>query len=393
MRNRAALPYGAVMATGLASEVAPMAHAGPLRLPLFWTAVVIAAAIGTQGAIGRRRSRHDLQPPPPLPLRFGQFTIPIGLEVLAGGLDRMGCPAALGGAAATTAVAWTLTVVLVARVARLLALLLAQRRGLYRVDGVWFLAPAALLADAIGVAGMTRWLPASTHDALGWLATAALGSGSMCYAAVIVLAAIALARSNMADHLRSSWWIAAGCGGLGAAAAGRVGAVAPFVVTAAARHAFGWAALGLWAAGSTALVPVLAGSLCFVARSRHLKGTLPWTPTFSTGVYALGAGALARRFDIPVLSTVAVAGAIAILLMWTLTVLGHLAALSTHQHGSRPDNCEGAGSARQSPPPGRSKKQTGRCHRGGPPAVPGLGRWRSGLPGTSATQSRRHRTP
>ena len=333
VRNRAALPYGAVMATGLASEIAPMAHASPLRLPLLWIAVCIAVAIGIGRAIGRRRSQQN--PPLPLPFHFGHFTIPIGLEVLASGLDHLGGPAALGAAAATTVVAWMLTAVLIARIAQLLS----QRRSCDRVDGVWFLAPAALLADATGVAGMARWSPASTHDALGWLATAALGSGAIGYAAVLVLAAIAFIRSKMADNSRSSWWIAAGCGGLGAAAAGRVRAVAPFAATAASQHAFGWAALGFWAVGTTALVPVLAGSLYFVARIRHLNGVLPWTPTFSTGVYALGAGSLARHIDVPVFSTVAAAAAIAMLLMWTLTVFGRLAAMATHQHGFRPDTC------------------------------------------------------
>ena len=318
-----------------------MAHAGPLQGSLLWMAVVIAVAINIKGAIAFRRSRHDL--PLPLPIRFGQFTVPIGLEVLASGLDRIGDPAALGGAAATTVVAWTLTIVLIARIAQLVA----RRRGRDRIDGVWFLAPAALLADAIGVAGMTEWSPASTHDTLGWLAAVALGSGTIGYAAVLVLAAIAFTRSNKVDRGRSSWWIAAGCGGLGAAAAGRVRAVAPFAATAAAQHAFRWTALGFWAAGTTALVPVLAGSLCFVVRIRHPKGAFPWTPTFSTGVYALGARALARLFDIPAVSTIAVVTAIAMLLMWTLTVFGRLATMATHQRRSRPDACGGAGSVRQ----------------------------------------------
>jgi tellurite resistance protein TehA-like permease len=372
------------MATGLASEVAPMAHAGPLQGPLLWMAVVIAVAINIKGAIAFRRSRHDL--PLPLPIRFGQFTVPIGLEVLASGLDRIGDPAALGGAAATTVVAWTLTAVLIARIAQLLP----QHRGRDRIDGVWFLAPAALLADAIGIAGMTEWSPASTHDTLGWLAAVALGSGTIGYAAVFVLAAIAFTRSKMADHNRSSWWIAAGCGGLGAAAVGRVTAVAPFAATAASHHVFGWSALGFWAAGTTALVPVLAGSLCFVVRIRHLKGAIPWTPTFSTGVYALGAGALARLFDIPAFSTIAVVTAIAMLLMWMLTVFGRLATTATHQRRSRPDACGGAVSVRQPP---RHGPTTLRCRRGGVPAVPRLRRWRSGLRGTYATQSRRHHTP
>jgi len=327
------LPHGAVMATGLGSELAPMAHASPLRLPLLEIAVCIAVAIGVRGAIGRRRSRQD--PPLTLTLRFGQFTIPIGLEMLASGLDCKGAPAALGAAAATTVAAWTLTAVLIARIAQLLP----ERQSRDCVDGVWFLAPAAVLADAIGVAGMAGWSPVSTHGLLGWLAIASLGSGAIGYAAVLVLAAIAFTRSNIANRGRSSWWIVAGCGGLGAAAAGRVRAVVPFAATAASQHAFGWAALGFWAAGTTALVPVLAGSLYFVARIRHLPGALPWTPTFSTGVYALGAGSLARLFDVPVFSTVAAAAAIAMLSMWTLTVFGRLAAMATHQHGSRPDNC------------------------------------------------------
>ncbi len=319
------------MATGLASELAPVAHARPLWLPLFWMTVVTAVTIGIRGPIGRQRSRKD--PPLTLPLRFGRFTIPIGLEVLARGLGRLGAPAVRGVAAATTGVAWTLTAVLMVGVARALA----PRRGRDRIDGLWFLAPAALLADAIGVARMIGWSPDSTHALLGWLATASLGLGAIGYAAALVLAAIGFTRSSLAGHGRSSWWIAAGCGGLGAAAAGRVSAVVPFAATGVPHDAFEWTALGFWAAGSTVLVPVLAASLWYLARIRHPKGAPPWTPTFSTGVCALGTGALARLFDIAVLSTVASAAAIVTLSMWALTVVGRLAAVGTHQQGSQPD--------------------------------------------------------
>jgi len=329
MRTRAALPYAAVMATGLASELAPIAHASSLLLPLLWLGVTVAVIIGAGEVIRLRRLRKE--PALTLPLRFGLFTVPIGLEVVADGLDRVGAPALRDAAATTTGIAWALTAVLMVGVARLLA----QRCGRGRIDGVWFLAPAALLADAIGGAGAIGRLPESMHAMLGWLAVTSLGLGAIGYAGTLVLAAIGFIRSKWADYGRSSWWIAAGCGGLGAAAAGRVSTVALFSATGTSREVFEWTCFGFWAAGTAVLVPVVAVSLGYLVRTRRARGVPPWTPTFSTGVYALGTLALARLFDVPVLSTVASAAAVVTLAMWAITVVGRLAAARTHRQGSR----------------------------------------------------------
>ncbi len=49
------LPFGAVMATGAASQLAVSAGVGAMRVPLLWTAVVVAVAV--VASLGWRRKR------------------------------------------------------------------------------------------------------------------------------------------------------------------------------------------------------------------------------------------------------------------------------------------------------------------------------------------------
>jgi len=87
---------------------------------------------------------------------------------------------------------------------------------------------------------------------------------------------------------------------------------------------FGWAALGCWTVASSALVPVLVGSGHYLLGLRRLTGRPPWPPTFSTGVYALGAIQVGRLLHLPSITSLGDAAAIATLCLWGLTVGAYL---------------------------------------------------------------------
>lgn len=305
------------MATGAASQLAGPAGVGPLRVPLLWMTVGVAlAVIATQVASGSWRPRHqELLPRGQL----GDFTVPIGLAVIGSGLARLGGPAALGASAAAVALAWLLTALLAATV---MAPLAVSPPGLAAVGGAWFLAPAALLADAIGIAAVAGRV--TGHGPVpGWLALAVTAGGAVGYLALLGGAAARVAAHRLAGVPRAPWWIAAGCGGLSAAAVGHVAAIDPLAPGAAARHDLGLVALVFWALASAVLVPVIATSIGYLVGLRRLSGRPPWPPTFSTGVYALGAGQAGRLLGSAWITRVGDVAAAATLGLWVLTVLAH----------------------------------------------------------------------
>lgn len=314
---RSTLPFGAVMATGAASQLAGAAGVGPVRVPLLWVTVALASAVIVAGAASPRGRRREPA------ARLGDFTVPIGLAVIGSGLTQLGVTAAAAGAAAMVAAAWAATGVLVVTV---VLPLVAAPPGLAAVDGAWFLAPAALLADAIGAAAVAGRLPGHVA-AVGWVATAAAALGAIGYLAVVGLASARLVRHRLGGAARAPWWIAAGCGGLSAAALGRVSAIDPAGGPLAV-HGFGLAALVLWAIGCLALLPVLAGSIRYLARLRRVAGRPPWPPTFSTGVFALGASQVGRLDRAAAVAHVGDVGAVATVCLWGCTVVAHVPGLS-----------------------------------------------------------------
>lgn len=325
---RSHLPFGAVMAMGAVSQLAGPAGIGALRVPLLWMTIAMASVVVGAGAISRQpRGRRAPAE------RFGDFTVPIGLAIVGGGLSQLGGSAATAGAALVVASAWAVTAALMATV---MLPVTASLPRLAAVDGAWFLAPAAVLADAVGlaaVAGRAR----GGGPALGWLAVGAAGIGTIGYLLVVSLAAARLRVHGLAGTPRAPWWIAAGCGGLCAAALGRASTVDP-AGGGAVLHAFGWPALACWTVGSVALVPVLAGSVRYLAGVRHVAGWPPWSPTFSTGAYALGAAQVGRLVGSPPITALAGVAAAAAVCLWALTVLAQLSRLGRRlpQRARRP---------------------------------------------------------
>lgn len=326
---RPALPYGAVMATGAASDLAGPAGAGFLRLPLLWLTVAVAVAIPVWLAPRRLGGRRRAGSVRPRHTRLGEFTIPIGLAVIGGGLAGLAGPWALWAAACAVGLAWVATAVLAAA---LLVPVAAAWPGTETVEGTWFLAPAALLADAIGAAGLASRLPAAVPHLLGWLALVTAGLGAAGYVLVAVLALLRVTARGLDGSARVSWWIAAGCGGLTAAALGRVSAVSP-LHGSGLTSGLGHAALGFWCAGSVLLVPVLAGSASFLIhrarqgrahRGRRPRGRIPWPPAFSTGVYALGAAQAGRLAGLSAVTAAAGVASVATIVLWAFTACSHL---------------------------------------------------------------------
>lgn len=323
--SRSSLPFGAVMATGAASQLAGSAGVGWLGVPLLLVAIAIALTVIGSGMRAPWGSSSNSA------TRLGDFTIPIGLAVIGNGVAQFGGPVPALGTAVIVASAWTYAGLLVFS---LVLPLLSSKPGLQAVDGTWFLAPAALLADGIGVAAVAARLP-HPFAVLGWLAFASVAAGAVGYLLVAGLAVARVARHGLAGVASAPWWIAAGCGGLSAAALGRSSAVFPTGHGPELLHAFGIAALSLWVVGTAALLPVLAGSIRYVAGLRHLAGRPPWPPTFSTGVYALGAAQVGRLLGVPVIAGVAGGAAVATLFFWVFTVAAHLPRLPRLVSGFR----------------------------------------------------------
>lgn len=307
------------MATGAASDLADRAGLGFLRLPLLWLTVTAALAVPAWRAARRLRDGAALAPPGPPWAGLGVFTVPIGLAVIGGGLARLAGPAAQLAAACAVGLAWAATALLVVVV---LAPLAANWPGTQTVDGTWFLVPAALLADAIGSAGIVGARTAVPAELTGWLALVAAGLGAVGYILVAVLAVARLTAGGLAGSSRASWWIAAGCAGLTAAALGRTSAISPAHGSAVGSWLAG-AAAGFWSLASLALIPVLVGTARLVLR-RLPHGTLPWPPTFSTGVYAIGTAQVGRLTGLPALTALSGIAAAATIALWVITAYSHV---------------------------------------------------------------------
>ncbi len=315
------------MATAGASQLSGLTPLRPLAFPLLCLAIAEAALIPVLGALARRCAgdcRLRLLPGVPAEGLFGDFTVPVGLAVIGTGLARIGTGPAVGAALGATALAWVTTLALVGRVVAPVAV---RRPGLAGVDGAWFLGPAALLADAMAVAAIQPRVRA-LGPGLTWLALVTCALGVVAYAFVLSLATLRVSRAGMGGTARSPWWISAGCGGLAAACVGRVAQVAPGGVAprgGVGPAGFAAAALALWAIGTALLVPVLAGSLAYLARWLRPHGSPPWPPTFSTGVYALGAIQAGRLGHLRAVSSLGRAAGLATLGLWAVTAAMHAA--------------------------------------------------------------------
>jgi len=93
-----------------------------------------------------------------------------------------------------------------------------------------------------------------------------------------------------------------------------------------------------WLGAAALLVPIVVRSVAFLARWRPPPRTAPlfgrpvWPPTFSTGVFAIGALAIGHAAHLGIMTGAGRAAAVATLVLWTGTAVlrasGALAAAS-----------------------------------------------------------------
>ncbi|MDA8284558.1 MAG: hypothetical protein M0Z42_14965 [Actinomycetota bacterium] len=332
---RLGLPYGAVMATGGAGQLAGTCGLAGAARPLLWLAVAEAGWIAGRGLI---RHRGELRLPPSAWARIGPpaehagvLTVPVGLAVVATGLSTQPGPAkALG--AALVVLAWLSAAVLVAR----FGVSVTRRGGTMAVDGGWFLAPAAVLGAGIAAAAYAGQAVGLLAGLLRWVALVAAAVGVAGYWAVVAGGALAVARRGLGHERRGLWWIAAGCGGLAAAAVGRVLAAGralwPSYVPSAGHVVAG----ATWSVAAALAVPIVVVGMRSLARSLRVVRAAPWPPTFSTAVFALGTLATAKMLGAPAVTGVGKVAAGVTLALWAVTTALHASRLlpTAPRHGA-----------------------------------------------------------
>ncbi len=327
-RARSPLPYGVVMATAgashLATQVGPHRWGSPLLVLAVAAAVLLPLRAACRVVPGRRVFFDRWSP--------GDCTVPLGIAVVAVGLASEAGPWRDGVAPVAVALAWLATVAVFARLAA------AMRPRLRDVDGSWFLAPAALLGDALAVSAVGTALPLQQIARWAALIAAAIGIGS--YLVVFALAGARLARHGLRGAPQAPWWISAGCGGLGAATAGRVADAGPVRIPAEGVESV---VVGLWILACLALIPVVVASVAHLLRRRRPYGKPPWPPTFSTAVFALGTLEAARWCESSAVHQVGRVAGWATVALWCLTVV-LLVRHGVHRSASaagRPDRADG----------------------------------------------------
>lgn len=334
-RSGGGLPFGAVMATGAASQLSELAGLPAWRVPLLWLTILVAGWATGSGLVGWLGHGRAAAAPPPA-ARFGQFTIPVGLAVIGIGLARVAGPVALAGAVTAVVLAWAATLLLTAVVAIPAAAPSPGSDGptvTTRINGTWFIAPAAYLASAAGAAALSHRAGAPPAGPVAWLAVACCGIGAVTYLAAVIVAVIRVRSEGRFGPPRVAWWIVVGCGGLAADALGHVGRAAP----AGWLSGLAWVGLACWALASVVLVPVGLASLRHLVGLRHLSGHPPWPPAFSTAVFALGTAQVAGLFDLPWAAGLARIAAVETLVVWLVTSALHVGGIARQLRPASPE--------------------------------------------------------
>ncbi|MGH8192170.1 MAG: hypothetical protein ACREP2_12060 [Rhodanobacteraceae bacterium] len=268
-------------------------------------------------------------------LPFGVVMATAGASVLAGrcGLQGAVVPLlALGANAAAPWIAllagaclgltWLLTLVCVGRFVWSLA---TRGLSLRKLDGAWFLVPAAVLGAAIATDGVAGRVPAQGAAALAGLALAGALLGWLGYWAVALAALFRVRRFGLGGVPQAPWWIAMGCAGLAAAALGRVvqGPGSGWLLQAFLARAMVVTAV----VAAVLCVPVLVYGGAFLLRRCRFRALAPWPPTFSAAVFALGCLETGEALRIPAFRILGLGAGYATLVFWAVTMawnVGHM---------------------------------------------------------------------
>lgn len=291
------MPYGVVMASAGAGRAAALAGWHGAATALTVIAVGQAVLVPTRRMAAQRGI-------PVMQWRFGLFTVALGLAVISANLQAL-APAAGN---IVLCLAWLVTAALTCW-----RLALAGLRGERRetVDGTWFLAPAALL----GAASATVTALGSAPEWVVRLAVAVCLAGVAEYILVIAVSGYRIGRRGLGDSPLASWWIAAGCGGLAAAALGHVAQALPAIDM---QQVLNTLVTAMWVVATLLLAAILTGCLWHALRRPPGPWTHVWTPVFSTAVYAAGTNRLAMLSGSGWLETFAFMCIIATLALWII---------------------------------------------------------------------------
>lgn len=332
------LPYGVVMATAGASMLAGHCGLQVAVVPLLLLAIVQALWVPVAGWWRRRAgfrtggSRWRAIGPPG---RYaGMHTVPLGLAVIAGGLASPGVDGVVPWATVLARVGLGLTwVSTLACAVRFLWSLAAGGWDVRRLDGAWFLVPAAWLGASIATDALAQAAAGQAAAALEALELTGALFGWVGYWMVVAAAAVRVGRCGLGEAPRAPWWIAMGCAGLAAAALGRV--LQDHVLASP------WSALLAAAMTVTEIfaiilcLPVLGGSIRFLLRRCRFRAAAAWPPTFSTAVFALGSLVTGQVLASPAIGMLGWGAACATLLFWAVTAAWNAAHACLHGFGSR----------------------------------------------------------
>lgn len=320
---RGGLPYGAVMATAGASALAGACGLQVLVAPLL--ALAVAQALWVPIADSWRH-RRELGPVcrgwcaiGPAHEHSGIHTVPLGLAVIAGGVAALAAggagPWALIFAWTCLVLAWLLTIACVGSFAWSLVFRAAP---LQKLDGAWFLVPAALLGAGIAADAVARLESGDRAAVMSALALAAVLCGWLGYWAIAWLALVRIRWHGLGGVPQARWWIAMGCAGLAAAAL--AGALHIPVRDVWLQRLFHDALAATVIMAIVLCVPVLIGSAVFLLRRCRYCAPAAWPPTFSTAVFALGCLEAAAVLQSPALRLLGLGAGYATLVFWAATI-------------------------------------------------------------------------
>lgn len=321
------LPFGVIMATGGASQMARAGILHFLSVPLLALGIVLAIVIPAvrwwrhHRKIFNPQNHYTNSERNFLFHHFGEFTIPLGLAVIGSGLAKTGNEKAILLAEIIAILAWISTIVITIRTATSTKI---KHRELWIVDGSWFLAPAAYLGDAIVTADLANHLPGIFNPALGWLSVTGTILGVLGYLLTLAIASIRVRYYSLKGVPLVLWWISAGCGGLAAAAAGQLNPVFTDILHMDSTVFLPGLTVALWIIGSILLIPVLAGSLSYLFQRRHFTGSPAWPPTFSMAVYAMGCFGVGQLADWRFVNVLGTGAAFTTVILWLGTTTIYL---------------------------------------------------------------------